>query len=367
MGATKLDPAVRRPVGAVKAGRSKAPPKADRSPIRRPARSARSQRSRPKTVKRCDEIGHAVRQPSRSEVEGPVQAAKPASEARTRRPDRPERSRPSRSRLSRARAGGGPSGSSADRIEASLLKIAETATAVRDMAEFYAAIHAIVAELMYAENFYIALYDEILEPDQLPVLPRHGRQGSAGSRGLGRAREGRRGRHHGLRPSDRRPAVPDRGALARADRSGRDHRIWGRRRSRGSACPLRSEGRTLGVIAVQSYREDRRHTERDLEVLTFVAQHIASALERTRAIDETRQRNAELALVNEIGQALASQLEFERDRRARRRAPPGDLRRPGPGPVHRALRPGDRRDPVPVLVRRWQADRGRADRSRRRA
>ena len=75
--------------------------------------------------------------------------------------------------------------------------------------------------------------------------------------------------------------------------------------------PLRSEGRTLGVIAVQSYREDRRHTERDLEVLTFVAQHIASALERTRAIDETRQRNAELALVNEVGQALAKQLEFD--------------------------------------------------------
>ena len=75
--------------------------------------------------------------------------------------------------------------------------------------------------------------------------------------------------------------------------------------------PLRSDGRTIGVIAVQSYREDRRHTERDLEVLTFVAQHIASALERTRAIDETRQRNAELALVNEIGRALAEQLDFE--------------------------------------------------------
>ena len=75
--------------------------------------------------------------------------------------------------------------------------------------------------------------------------------------------------------------------------------------------PLRSEGRSLGVIAVQSYREDRRHARRDLEILTFVAQHIASALERTRAIDETRQRNAELALVNEVGQALASQLDFD--------------------------------------------------------
>ena len=42
-----------------------------------------------------------------------------------------------------------------------------------------------------------------------------------------------------------------------------------------------------------------------------MAGHIASALTRARAIEETRQRNAELTLVNEIGQALGSQLEFE--------------------------------------------------------
>ena len=48
----------------------------------------------------------------------------------------------------------------------------------------------------------------------------------------------------------------------------------------------------------------------DLGILTSVAAQIASALERTRAIEETRQRNAELAVVNEIGDALARQLEF---------------------------------------------------------
>ena len=48
-----------------------------------------------------------------------------------------------------------------------------------------------------------------------------------------------------------------------------------------------------------------------LEMLAFVGQHIGSALTRVRAIEETRQRNAELALVNEIGAALARQLDFE--------------------------------------------------------
>ena len=43
----------------------------------------------------------------------------------------------------------------------------------------------------------------------------------------------------------------------------------------------------------------------------FVAQHIGSALSRARAIEETRERNAELAVINEIGEALAKQLDFE--------------------------------------------------------
>ena len=53
------------------------------------------------------------------------------------------------------------------------------------------------------------------------------------------------------------------------------------------------------------------YDQSDLELLTFVAQHIGSALSRARAIEETRQRNAELAVINEIGEALAKQLDFD--------------------------------------------------------
>ena len=196
------------------------------------------------------------------------------------------------------------------RIEAALLKIAETATAVRDMPEFYAAIHAIVAELMYAENFYIALYDDATNrinfpfyvdtvdvdlPDPL-VWAELGTDDAGGVTGYVL----RTGVPLFLTPELWRQMI-DRTEISYL---GAPAESW-------LGVPLRSEGRSLGVIAVQSYREDRRHTRRDLEVLTFVAQHIASALERTRAIDETRQRNAELALVNEVGQALAKQLEFK--------------------------------------------------------
>ncbi|MDT4947380.1 MAG: hypothetical protein QOH14_4113, partial [Pseudonocardiales bacterium] len=75
--------------------------------------------------------------------------------------------------------------------------------------------------------------------------------------------------------------------------------------------PLTADGRTVGVVVCQTYRAEERHSTADRDLLAFVGQHIGSALTRVRAIEETRQRNAELALVNEIGQALAEQLEFE--------------------------------------------------------
>jgi hypothetical protein len=46
------------------------------------------------------------------------------------------------------------------KIQAALYRIADAASAVKDMQEFYAEMHRIVGELMYAENFFIALHDK---------------------------------------------------------------------------------------------------------------------------------------------------------------------------------------------------------------
>ena len=45
-------------------------------------------------------------------------------------------------------------------VQAALYRIAEAASAADDMPAFYRTIHEIVGELMYAENLYIALYDD---------------------------------------------------------------------------------------------------------------------------------------------------------------------------------------------------------------
>ena len=47
----------------------------------------------------------------------------------------------------------------AERVQDALYRIADAASSVEDLPSFYATVHGIVADLMYAENFYIALYD----------------------------------------------------------------------------------------------------------------------------------------------------------------------------------------------------------------
>ena len=178
------------------------------------------------------------------------------------------------------------------------------------MPSFYAAIHEIVRELMYADNFYIALYDDRRELISFPfyrdevdldipdptIWEPIGTGQAAGLTGyLLRAGKPM------LMDREEYQRIVARGEAAEIGVVGTD---W-------MGTPLRSDGRTIGAVVTQSYRDDRRHSPQDLELLTFVAQHIATALTRARAIEETRQRNEELALVNEIGAALAQQLEFD--------------------------------------------------------
>ena len=198
----------------------------------------------------------------------------------------------------------------AERVQDALYRIAETASVAKDMADFYARIHAIVRELMYADNFYIALYDDERETVNFPYyvdevdtdLPDPDVWEPLGT-----------GDAAGVTAYMLRSGVPmlfsnedwerlqREGAFAHLGEPGVD---W-------LGVPLTVDGRTIGGVVVQSYRDDRIHSEADKELLTFVARHIASALERTRLIDETRQRNAELALITDIQRGLARNLEMQ--------------------------------------------------------
>ncbi|HEX7066989.1 MAG TPA: GAF domain-containing protein, partial [Candidatus Limnocylindria bacterium] len=175
------------------------------------------------------------------------------------------------------------------------------------MPTFYARIHEIVGELMSASNFYIALYDDKRKainfpyyvdevdldiPDPTVWEP----IGIGNAKGL-TAYVLRTGRVQHLG----RDAWPDLIARGEIEAVGVPGVDW-------LGVPLRFEDETLGALVVQTYREGEVYTDGDVELITFVGQHVAQALTRARAIDETRARNEELALVNEVGAAIASQL-----------------------------------------------------------
>ena len=197
-----------------------------------------------------------------------------------------------------------------EKVQDALYRIAEAASSLEDLPTFYAAMHHIVAGLMYAENAYIALYDEVRPAINFPYyvdavdtdIPD---PNTWEPFGVGNARGSTA---YVLRTG--RPALLDYETHRALEEQGELELVGVRGDGDWLGAPLVAEGRILGVIAVQSYSNEHLHTEADLDLLAFVGQHMGSALSRARAIEETRQRNAELALVNEIGSALAKQLDF---------------------------------------------------------
>ena len=190
------------------------------------------------------------------------------------------------------------------KIQKALYEIADAASDVKDMQSFYKKLHKIVGKLMYAENFFIAIYDEVsdlvtwpyhvdtfdVDPPQPTLLDAH--QGATGWV----IRHGK--------------------SLAVVDGSWDDAVSHGEAQtvgtpSNGIAVPLRVGNKTIGVIMVQSYSGEIGYQLDDVKLLEFVSQHISTALTRARAIEETRQRNAELQIINSIQQGLASKLEFQ--------------------------------------------------------
>jgi GAF domain-containing protein len=200
----------------------------------------------------------------------------------------------------------------AEHVQGALYRIAELASAAQDMQEFYRAVHHVVGELMNANNLYIALYDDerklINYPywaderdDDWPDASEWIEFGSRHARGA--TSYVLRTAEPQLLTYDRLRELIEQGEIE-LEGSASEESTW-------LGVPLASEGRTVGVLVVQSYTKDVQYREQDKELLAFVGQHVGAALSRARAIEETRQRNAELALINSVQEALAGELELQ--------------------------------------------------------
>jgi len=73
--------------------------------------------------------------------------------------------------------------------------------------------------------------------------------------------------------------------------------------------PLVSGGKATGVISLQNVDQEHAFSESDQRLLTTLAGSLSVALENARLVHETRQRNAELALINGVQDAIAGELD----------------------------------------------------------
>src|SRR5207237_736864 len=73
--------------------------------------------------------------------------------------------------------------------------------------------------------------------------------------------------------------------------------------------PLIVAGKATGVISLQNVDREHAFSESDQQLLETLAGGLSVALENARLVHETRQRNAELALINSVQDAIAGELD----------------------------------------------------------
>jgi PAS domain S-box-containing protein len=167
----------------------------------------------------------------------------------------------------------------AELLQSAFYRITEITGGAEDIQRFYSSIHMIVGELMYAGNFYIALLDPATELLSFPYFvdevdstpePRKMKRGLT---------------EYVFRIGQ--PLLAPREDIRTAIRRG-EIEVVGTLPVDWLGVPLRAGDQTLGVLAVQSYSEQVRFTEREKGVLTFVSSHVAAALNRKRGEDALR-------------------------------------------------------------------------------
>lgn len=207
----------------------------------------------------------------------------------------------------------------AEHVQRALFAIANMASSDLDMPEMLRGIHEIVGWLMYAENFFIVLYEpsrdslrflyfvDTVDQDILNPESEIAAKDLPNSLTLAMIRTG----ESQMGPSAQ---IRERLGILRDDRFGPDSLDW-------LGVPMSGGAGIRGAIVLQSYIEDARYTEEDRAILIYVAQHILTALERKQAKNalEARvaERTRELANANaELHQEVAERQRGERLQRA---------------------------------------------------
>ena len=164
----------------------------------------------------------------------------------------------------------------AELVQAALHHISEAAHSASDLPAMFRRIHEIVGGLLSARNFYVATYDESTEILSFPYFVDEV-DPPPGPRKLGKGLTAMvlRSRQPLLLTAEQLEKMRQEGTIQMIGTLPLD---W-------LGIPLISEGRSIGVLGVQNYTGTVRYTSKDSELLQFVSQHIAAAIQRKQAAD----------------------------------------------------------------------------------
>ena len=190
----------------------------------------------------------------------------------------------------------------AERLQAALFQLAQLATADFDENEFYQRVHDVVAELLYAENFYIALLSADRTELSFPYYTDTDVR-SMPARPLA----------HGLSEYVLRKALPLLVRRADIDTLSRQGEVVPRHVGQPATCwlgvPLLVGEEVIGLVTVQSLVEEIVYDEADRELLSFAALQIANSIHRRRTAVSLHEANAQLEQrVEERTQELREQI-----------------------------------------------------------
>jgi PAS domain S-box-containing protein len=158
-----------------------------------------------------------------------------------------------------------------EEIKNALLKISTAVTTVPDTQNLFSTIHQIIMDLMKADNFYIAMYNEetnivsfpyfVDQVDQAPAERKAGRGLTEYVLRTGKAQLIDGETDLKLR------------AMGETSLIGEPTQIW-------LGVPLVVQGKTIGAIVVQDYTDKTTYAESEKQILTYVSEQVALAIDK---------------------------------------------------------------------------------------
>lgn len=188
-----------------------------------------------------------------------------------------------------------------EKVQRALFQISDAIHTSCDLENLFERIHRTVGELMNARNFYIALHDPangmltfpyFVDEFDMPPSPAPLTSGlTSFVLRTGKALLVNRATAiHKL--EDGLSALRDSGGDYLYHETGTPSAVW-------LGAPLSIRGNTFGVIAVQHYQDEHLYGDDEKQILTFVAEQVALAIDRKQSEEELCRAHCELTAMFE--------------------------------------------------------------------